>query len=234
MAIITLADVSKNYPGGDRETPAVQNASLSLKSGDFITIEGLSGSGKTSLARILGLLQAPDSGSCYLGQTDTTRIGDAQRTALRREHIGWVFGEFKLVADMRARDNIEIAMSYDGVKPKDRRFHAQRLLKQVGLAEQAEQPAGSLSGEHKQRLAIARALANKPWLIIADEPTNNLDPSAAAIIMKMLSKLPKQGYAVVVTTHNPAIAEYGQRRLPMRRGALEHGEKSQPREASSI
>ncbi|PSO43098.1 macrolide ABC transporter ATP-binding protein [Candidatus Saccharibacteria bacterium QS_5_54_17] len=234
MAIITLEDVSKNYPGSYGGTPAVQDTSLSLESGEFITIEGLSGSGKTSLARILGLLQAPDSGSCYLGQTDATRIGDAERTALRREHIGLVFPDFKLAGDMRARDNIEIAMSYDGVKPKDRRFHAQRLLKQVGLAERAKQPAGSLSGEQKQRLAIARALANKPWLIIADEPTNNLDPSAATIIMKMLSKLPKQGYAVAVTTHNPAIAEYGQRRLPMRQGALEHGEKSQPREANSL
>ncbi len=221
MAVVALEDVSKTYPDGDSEISAIRNVSLEVETGDFITIEGVSGSGKTSLARMLGLLETPDSGSCYFNGTDVTAARDTKRTTLRREHIGWVFSEFKLVPNMTARANIEIAMSYDGVKSKDRTFNAQRLLKQAGLAERAKQRASTLPNGHKQRLAIARALANKPSLIIADEPTNNLDRQSAAIIMKMLSKLPGHGHAVVVTTHDPAIAEHGEQRLRMHKGQLE-------------
>lgn len=234
MALAELENVSKSYGKGEAATPAIQNVSLTVEKNEFIAITGVSGVGKTTLARVLGLLEMPDSGSYYFDQTNVIDLKDAERTSMRCERIGWIFPDFGLVPYMSVAANIGMAMVYNDVKNKDRTFQVNRLLKQVGLTDKAKKRVASLPNECKQRAALARALVNKPSLIIADEPTNNLDSRATKKFMKMLSKLPERGYTIVTTTHDPAGAEFATRHIHMRDGIIEPARQSESRQEAGV
>lgn len=225
MAVVELENISKSYGKDEAVTTALSNVSLSIEKNEFVAITGPSGSGKTTLANIIGLLDDSETGSHHFNQVDINKARHAERTRLRREHIGWIFENFNFVPGMSAANNVELAMMYDGVKPKDRKFKARRLLKQVGLADKAKAGINTLSGEQKQRVGIARSLANKPSLIIADEPTGNLNGKAAATIMKMLSKLHGRGFTLLVMTHDPEVAKHANRNIQLNNSQLQPSSK---------
>lgn len=215
MAVVDVANIAKRYGKGEAAVQALGDVSLTVEEGEFVAVFGPSGSGKTVLANIIGLLETPDSGSYHFQQTDTHTLSNAEKTYLRRENIGWVFRDSNLIPDMSAAANVELAITYDGVKARDRKFQARRLLKQVGLDDRAKDKVKKFSLEHKQRIAIARALANKPSLILADEPTGNLGEQASATIMKVFGKLQEKGHTILVMTHTPAVARQTHRHLRM-------------------
>ncbi len=221
MALVELENIVKSFGKNEAKTSVLQDVSLKIESGEFIAITGTAGSGKTVLSHILGLLDVAESGSFHFDETDITTLDTNERAKLRSKNIGFLFRDFSMVPNMSAASNVELAITYDGVKAKDRRFHARRLLKQVGVADHAKKRVKTLSNGYKQRVALARALANKPKMLIADEPTGNLDNKTASALMKMLQKLNDRGLTILVMTDNPAIAAYAQRSVRIRNGHLQ-------------
>lgn len=230
MALIELKDVSKTYGHGNAKTPVLHGISLSIEKGEFIAMIGASGSGKTTLMNIIGLLDTPDSGTYHLEETDMNSLKDKDRARYRRERIGFIFQNFNLIRRLNALGNVELPMIYDKVPPKDRRFHAQRLLRLVGLGDRMKYRPNQLSGGQMQRVAIARSLANRPKIILADEPTGNLDSRTGQTIMKVLSKLHKRGNTIVVITHDPEVAKYADREIHLTDGYLHNPKAATPKE----
>jgi putative ABC transport system ATP-binding protein len=221
MKVIELKGIGKTFTDRAEPTVALKNASLSIESGEFVAIIGPSGSGKSTLMNILGLLDSPTEGEYLLDGQLVSSYKDRQLAKLRRTKIGFVFQSFNLLPRLTVAGNVELPLVYNGVRAKARRARALELLRLVGLEERAGYRPNQISGGQTQRVAIARALANNPSLILADEPTGNLDTKSSNAIIDELRRLNREtGATIVIVTHNPEIAEQTDRTITVRDGTI--------------
>ncbi|ARU62317.1 hypothetical protein CBW65_15955 [Tumebacillus avium] len=205
--MIELRSVTKTYRTGSVSATVLQDLSLEIKEGDFLAIIGTSGAGKSTLLNLIGLLDLPSKGSVWVEGQNVSTLPEKAYGLLRRERIGFVFQDFKLVRDMTALENVEIPLAYSGThNKKQRRERALEVLRDVGLEGKADRYPDELSGGQKQRVAIARAIANRPRLLIADEPTGNLDADTTKEVLALLQQMHQSGMAVVIVTHDPFVA----------------------------
>ncbi len=218
--IINVEDIRKTYKMGDNIVKAVDGVTLSVFNGEYLVIMGPSGSGKTTLMHLMGCLDKPDSGEIYLAGQKVSKLSDRDLAKVRNKMIGFVFQQFNLLPRLTALENVELPMIYAGVPRTTRRKRAKELLAMVGLAERMEHKPTQLSGGQMQRVAIARALANEPQIILADEPTGNLDSKSGEEILKIFSDLHSNGLTIIVVTHDPEVAENGERVIHMRDGKI--------------
>ena len=217
--MIQLEHLTKTYLRDDgTPVPALRDFTCGIKAGDFVTVRGASGSGKSSLLNILGCLDTPTSGLYRLAGEDVSGYSDKQRSGVRARRIGFVFQAFNLLPRTTAVENVEVPALYSGGDVD--RGRALALLQRVGLAERAEHFVSELSGGEQQRVAIARALMNAPPLLLADEPTGNLDSAVGDSIMELLTELNREGLTIVLVTHDERVASYAARELLIRDGVL--------------
>ena len=215
-----LRDVLKVYRTGLVETTALANVTVEVKRGEFVAIMGPSGSGKTTLLNVAGLLDTIDSGEYLLDGTNVTSMGDTQLAALRNRHLGFVFQSFNLMPDLDVFDNVDVPLRYRGMARRERRDRVEAVLARVGLTARMRHLPGQLSGGQQQRVAIARALVGEPSLLLADEPTGNLDSLTARQIVDLLEEINRAGTTVVMVTHDQELAARAGRRLHMLDGTL--------------
>jgi putative ABC transport system ATP-binding protein len=205
-AVLELADVGKTYRSGLLEVEALRDVTLRILSGEFVAIVGPSGSGKSTLMHILGCLDVPTAGRFLLAGDDVADLSEDQLAEVRNRRIGFVFQQFNLLAYLTAWRNVELPMVYAGVEPTERRQRALAALDRVGLADRADHRPMELSGGQQQRVAIARALVTEPALLLADEPTGNLDSASSSDVLDLLGDLHDSGRTIVLITHEPDIA----------------------------
>jgi putative ABC transport system ATP-binding protein len=216
--IIRLVEVSKVYGTGDATVRAVDEVSLSVQEGDFLAVMGPSGSGKSTLMHILGCLDVPTSGEYRFAGEDVSRMNERELASIRNRRIGFVFQQFHLLSSMSAWRNVELPLLYRSAR--DRRQTALNALAQVGLSTRVQHRPNQLSGGQQQRVAIARALVTDPTMILADEPTGNLDSRASREVLDILSGLNKAGHTIVLITHDPNVAGVAERVVEMADGRL--------------
>jgi len=220
-ALYEVRDIERTYRKGSLEVRAVRGVSLTIESGEFIALEGPSGSGKTTLLQLLGALDRPTSGEVLFEGRDLGRLKDGELAELRLRAFGFVFQQFNLIPTLTALQNVEAKLAPTGVAGEDLTRRSLGLLSEVGLAERAQHLPGQMSGGEQQRVAIARALVVEPRVILADEPTGNLDTATGSEIITLLEGLAAQrGATVIVATHDHELAARAPRRLQMRDGAL--------------
>lgn len=219
-AIMQLQDVEKIYEMGEVEVPALRGANLEIGK-EFVSIMGPSGSGKSTLLHMMGVLDRPTSGEIYIDGTETSKLNDSDLARLRGEKIGFVFQSFNLYPTLTAQENVELPMIIVEKKRDERRIRALDLLEMVGLKERSEHLSSQLSGGERQRVAIARALANDPPIILADEPTGNLDTVSGEEVIRFLEKLQREeNISIVIVTHEPEIAERTERTINLKDGRI--------------
>ncbi|RME59515.1 ABC transporter ATP-binding protein [Candidatus Parcubacteria bacterium] len=220
--LIAIERVTKVYSTGSVATYALRGVTMSVQAGEFAAIMGPSGSGKSTLLHILGLLDRPTSGTYKFHGKVVATYSDNELASLRNKEIGFVFQSFNLLPHLTVLENVMLPLYYSTVRPKDYRARAQAALEAVGLPTQLfSKESFLLSGGEKQRVAIARALVNSPQLILADEPTGNLDTASGKVVMETLSRLHKhEGRTIILVTHDPAIANYAQRTIHIRDGKV--------------
>lgn len=218
--IIRIDNLGKVYRNGNIEVEALRNVDLSIEKGEFVSIMGPSGSGKSTLMNIIGCLDRSSSGIYELDGINISALDDKELAKIRNHKIGFVFQSFNLLPRMTALANVELPMIYAGVNVKERRKKAMDALDKVGLAERVHHKPNEMSGGQKQRVAIARALVNTPAILLADEPTGNLDSSAGEDIMAVFQDLNKEGVTIVMVTHEPDIGEHTKRIVTFRDGRL--------------
>lgn len=205
--IIKLKNVHKHYPRGDSIVKAVNGISLNVKKGDYIVIKGPSGSGKSTLMNLVGNLDVPTKGKIYLDGHDTLKLTESQLAQIRGKKIGFIFQQFNLIPSLTAKENIMLPMIFQGKEKYEREKKAEKLLKLVQLEDRGNHNPNELSGGQQQRVAIARSLANDPEVILADEPTGNLDTKTGDTVLDFLEKLHKQGKTIVMVTHEEGLGE---------------------------
>jgi len=221
MKAIELEHVVKTYKIGEVETRALDGVSLSIEKGEFTALVGPSGSGKTTMLQLMGCLDRPNSGVVKINDQDVTQLNKNQRADLRRECIGFIFQFFALVPVLTAYENVELPLLLNGVKPGERKQRVLGLLDAVGLAPRAKHRPDQLSGGEQQRVAIARALAPQPLLVLADEPTANLDTENGAQAMEIMQRLNQEtGTAFVFATHDPRVVSYARRVVKLQDGRI--------------
>jgi putative ABC transport system ATP-binding protein len=221
MEAIQVNHVSKTYQIGNNQTHALNDISLTINKGEFTALTGPSGSGKTTLLQLIGCLDQPDSGSLLIDGQDVTRLNANQRAELRRDRIGFVFQFFALIPVLTAYENIELPLLLAGVAAAERRSRVQALLEAVGVSHRAGHRPNQLSGGEQQRVAIARALAPRPVLVLADEPTANLDTANGLQAMEIMHRMNQEtGTAFVYATHDPRVIVFAQRIVEMRDGSI--------------
>lgn len=220
-SVIELTNLSKMFGYGDATTVALDAISLSIKKGEFVAIMGPSGSGKTTLMNIIGLLDTPTHGSYSLDDKPVAQLSQRKRAKFRRTKIGFVFQSFNLLGRMNVLDNVSLPLMYHGKNKLARAHAASRLLKTFGLQEREYFMPHQLSGGQLQRVAIARALVNRPSIILADEPTGNLDTKSSEIIMHELKEIHARGNTIIMVTHNPALTVYATRVIQMVDGKID-------------
>lgn len=218
--LISVRDIVKVYEMGTVKVPALRGASFDISRGSFASIMGPSGSGKTTLMHILGCLSRPTSGEYWLNGRKVSDLRDDELAELRNREIGFVFQTFNLLPRATAMANVELPLLYDGIPKRDRQRCAKEALESVGLAHRLAHRPSELSGGERQRVAIARALVNNPSIILADEPTGNLDTESGAEIMAIFRRLHEQGNTLIIVTHEPYIAEHAETILHFRDGQL--------------
>lgn len=219
-AMIDLSDVYKVYNMGDVDVPALDGISLAIHRHEFVSIVGQSGSGKSTLMHILGCLDIPTAGSYELEGNDVTHLADRELSRIRNRHFGFVFQAYNLLPDMTALENVEQPLVYAGVSAAERRERAGKLLKRMGLGDRFKHFPSQLSGGQQQRVAIARALVNEPTLLLADEPTGNLNTQQGDAVLQILSELHGEGVSVVIVTHDPRVAKVAQRQVALQDGKV--------------
>ena len=220
-AVATLEQVSRSYTMGQDIIHALDNISIAFAQGSFWAVMGASGSGKSTLLNLLGCLDRPSSGRYCLNGLDVGRLTDDQRSDLRLSSIGFIFQSFNLLPQATVEENISLPLYYQGWPAEDSARRARELARQVGLGERLGHRPMELSGGQQQRVAIARALVNNPAILLADEPTGNLDTRTSGDIMDLLGSLHKQGKTIVMVTHETDIANYAERQLQMKDGRIE-------------
>ena len=219
-AVITLEGITKTYVNGKLTVPVLHGIDLSIYEGEFTSIMGPSGSGKSTFMNILGCLDRPTSGSYRLDGEEVAHLGDDELAYVRNKRIGFVFQSFNLLPKLTALDNVALPMVYAGVSKQERKERASQLLTELGLGTRLDHMPAELSGGQRQRVAIARALANDPAIIMADEPTGNLDSKASLDVMHIFTELYEQGRTIILVTHEPDIAEYAGRNVVLRDGLI--------------
>ncbi|HAF71000.1 MAG: ABC transport system protein [Acetothermia bacterium 64_32] len=220
--MVELVEAVKTYKLGKTEVRALRGVSLSVKEGEFVAIMGPSGSGKSTLLHVIGCLDRPDQGRVYLNGQEVSGLSEDRLAEFRGKFVGFVFQTFNLVPTLSALENVELPMTFQGVPRKRRLALARELLVQVGLGERLRHRPAELSGGERQRVAIARALVNDPKLILADEPTGNLDSVSGAQVMELLKGLnEEQDKTLIVVTHDPEIASYAGRTVHIRDGRIQ-------------
>ncbi len=220
MAVIELKEVSKLFGFGDATTVALDEVDLTVNRGDFVAIMGPSGSGKTSLMNLIGLLDRPTHGDYTLDGRAVARLRSGQRAKVRRDKIGFIFQSFNLLPRLTVIENVALPLAYKGMSQTRRLKAAARMLDRVGLADRNNYYPRQLSGGQVQRVAIARALINNPSIIIADEPTGNLDTQSSRVVMELLSEVHKTGNTILMVTHNPELVRYASRVIYMLDGTI--------------
>lgn len=220
MPIAELRDVTKVYKMGQNEVHALRGVSFKIEKGEFWAIMGPSGSGKSTLLNVLGCLDRPSSGDYILGETNVARMNDQELSSVRGRMLGFIFQSFNLIPQLSVLENIEVPLFYQNIPEKKARAKAMELARKVGLGERTEHRPYELSGGQQQRVAIARALVNDPLLILADEPTGNLDSKTGNEIMAMLGELNALGTTVVMVTHEDDIADHAEKILTVRDGRI--------------
>lgn len=226
MSLISLKDVSKLYGFGDATTVALDEINLEIEQGEFIAIMGPSGSGKSTLMNIIGLLDRPTHGNYTLGGRSVGRLRPNRQAKIRRDKIGFVFQSYNLLPRLNVIENVALPLAYRNITPVRRLKRASLLLEQVGLKDREYFMPKQLSGGQAQRVAISRALINDPSIIIADEPTGNLDSSDSRVVMELLSEVHKSGNTILMVTHNPELTRYASRVVYMHDGCIVHDEKT--------
>ena len=218
--MIEFADISRIFMVGDQQVSALRNINLNLAAGEYISIMGPSGSGKSTLLNLIGLLDRPSSGIYRLDGLDVTTLDDEQQAQVRRDKIGFVFQFFHLVPRLSAAMNIELPLILGGVPVEERKERVSRLIASYGLTDRADHRPDQLSGGQRQRVAIARATIMQPAVLLADEPTGNLDQTTGKEVMHLLEQLVEQGVALILVTHDPALGQRATRQLQMVDGQI--------------
>ena len=221
MAIAELVEVRKTYRMGHNEVHALKSVSFAIEEGEFWSIMGPSGSGKSTLLNLLGCLDRPSAGDYILGGKNVAKMNDRELSSVRGEMLGFVFQSFNLIQQLDVIENIEVPLFYQGIPPRQAREKAMQLAERVGLGDRADHRPFQLSGGQQQRVAIARALVNDPILLLADEPTGNLDTRTGVEIMNMLHELHAQGSTIVMVTHEDEVANNAQHILTVRDGLVQ-------------
>jgi putative ABC transport system ATP-binding protein len=221
MSLIETRDLWKTYVMGSEEIHALRGVSISIERGEYVAIMGPSGSGKSTLMNLVGCLDTPSKGSYLLNGKEVAAMNDDELARIRNEEIGFVFQTFNLLPRATALHNVELPLVYGGVSGKERQERAQQALEKVELMSRASHRPNELSGGQRQRVAIARALVNNPSILLADEPTGNLDSKTGVEIMAVFRRLHEAGNTIVLVTHEPDIAAYAHRAIHIRDGQVE-------------
>jgi putative ABC transport system ATP-binding protein len=226
MSVIELRDVTRVYQIGEVETPALRGVDLTVEQGEFTAIVGPSGSGKTTMLQLMGCLDRPSSGTVHINGHDVTRLGPNKRADLRKGTIGFVFQFFALIPGLTAYENVELPLLLTGMKKGERRQRVNELLEAVGLSDRARHRPDQMSGGEQQRVAIARALATHPVLVLADEPTANLDTVNGNQVMEIMLRLNEEtGTTFVFATHDPRVIPFARRTVELRDGRISDNHK---------
>jgi len=222
--IIQTQDLCKYYREGEHnEIRALDKVNVTIKKGDFIAVIGPSGSGKSTLLHMIGLLDRPTYGKTFFDGQDISELSDDEITEIRRKKVGFVFQQFNLIPLLTALENVELPMSLDGIDSETARKKATSLLKKVGLGDRMENRPPEMSGGEQQRVAIARAMANNPEIILADEPTGNIDTKTGEEVMEVLRNVGKKDFTLIVITHDPDIAKITKKQIKLKDGKIING-----------
>ena len=221
--MIVADGVSRTYELGGVSVEALRSVSLTIDDGDYVAIVGTSGSGKSTLMHLLGALDRPTAGTLTIGGRDVAGLGPAEMAKLRNETIGFVFQSFHLLARTTARDNVALPLVYRGIRRRERRARAAEMLERVGLGHRLDHRPNQMSGGEQQRVAIARALVTGPAVLLADEPTGNLDSATGESVLALLESLNADGVAIVLVTHDKDVAARARRQIVMRDGVMVTG-----------
>ncbi|MFA5176008.1 MAG: ABC transporter ATP-binding protein [Candidatus Nanoarchaeia archaeon] len=222
MAILSLNEVWKTYEIGEEKVNAMAGINLNVNKGDFITIMGPSGSGKSTTMNMIGCLDVPSSGAVLLENQDISHLEESDLAMIRGKKIGFIFQKFNLIPTLTALENVELPMMFQEIPKEIRKERAAKLLSMVGLAGRLDHRPNELSGGEQQRVAIARALSNDPEIIVADEPTGNLDSKTGVNVMDFLRQLNKQGKTIIIVTHNPELTKYSNKSYMLRDGKIQN------------
>jgi putative ABC transport system ATP-binding protein len=220
-SILVFDKLCKNYMLGAVELKVLRDIDLVVKRGDYLAVMGPSGSGKSTLLNVIGCLDRPTAGKYFLGGQDVSMLNDDQLSSIRGRHVGFVFQSFNLIAQLNIIENIEIPMFYQGLSEHQSAIKAKELAELVGLGDRIKHKPSELSGGQQQRVAIARALANDPLIVLADEPTGNLDSESGREILVILDRLCEQGKTLIVITHDEEIAKHSQREIRLLDGRIQ-------------
>ncbi len=234
MSVISLQDVTKIFGKGEASTMALDDVSLDVDKGEFVAIMGPSGSGKSTLMNVIGLLDRPTAGEYLLDGEDTSKVKGKARARIRREKIGFIFQSFNLLSRISAVENVSLPLVYKGASHVERLEKAAKLMEHVGLGDRQYYMPNQLSGGQAQRVAVARALINEPSIVLADEPTGNLDSVASDNIMQLLKEIHNEGNTIIMITHNPDLAKQSDRIITMVDGRIDSDKKVTKKPGSKL
>jgi putative ABC transport system ATP-binding protein len=221
--VIVTKNISKTYGKGDIKVHALKQTTININRGDYIAIIGPSGSGKSTFMNLLGCLDKPSSGKIFIDDTDVSLLNENQLSLIRREKIGFIFQKYNLIPTLNALENVSLILRFSGVTKKDRNKRAEKLLDMVDLSKRMMHKPSEMSGGEQQRVAIARALTNDPTILLADEPTGNVDTKSGNKIMGILEDINNRGRTVITVTHDPNVAKRAKRILKIQDGIVSEG-----------